>query len=235
MPNKDTLVTVQVNPGRDKPANETTWEDNKDSAMIQLAAMPAPGNGQLTLTAISQGGDDIYGNYIPQQQRPAGTAKWTDTVTATLKPPKPSPPKGKITSWSVTSAKLTYPERHPDFTFGHPLQPVSNITKTMTTQGHQAVTEFIQDWSINGYAYGTGAAGIYDHIEGRIVSENPKKYPITASYKVKFTYEYKVRKCSGSGENRSCHTVTRTGSGTDSGTAFANLQVNGASRVPLAH
>ncbi|WP_449241489.1 CARDB domain-containing protein [Desulfoscipio gibsoniae] len=225
MPNKDTLVTVQVNPSRDKPANETTWEDNKDKAMIQLAAAPAQGNSQLILTAKSQGGKDMSGKYVPPQQRPDGTAKWTDTVTATLKPPTPTPPKGTLKSWSITSAKLTYPKKNERFSFGSPYPPQGTVTINMTNGGHTSTVTFKQDWGMDG-------AKIYSQFEQKLMAAKKKPYPITATYTIKYTYEYKVKhrscKKTGSGK-RSCHTwyETKTGTGTDSGTVTAQLLVNG--------
>ena len=84
-----------------------------------------------------------------KQSRPAGTAKWTDHVTATLKPSAPVPPKGKLDSWKITSAKITYPKKHSKITFGTPYQPQGTITKNMKLNGHTATIEFQQDWSLD--------------------------------------------------------------------------------------
>jgi hypothetical protein len=225
MPAGDTTVKVEVNPYRNQPASEITWEDNSDSITVKLAVAPRPGNGQLILTAMSQAGEDLYGEYHPSEPRPAGTAKWTDTVTATLKPPAPNPPKGKLKSWSITSAKLTYPKRHPRFVFGNPLPPEGTTTVNMTTGGHTSTVSFREDWALDG-------TGIFSQIQDRLVAETPKHYPISATYSIHYTYEYKIRHRSchtRSDGSRSCHTwyETKTGSGTTGGTATAQLLVNG--------
>ena len=227
----DTTVLVEVNPYCNQPANELTWEDNKDTATIKISTAEPENNGQLILTARSEGGTDAQGIYIPPQIRQPGTAKWWDIVTATLKPPAPMPPKGALKSWSITSAKLTYPKKHPDWAFGHPLDPVGTTTINMSTGGRTANVQLREDWS----NYGTN---IYDMVTKHLIP-GPTKYNISATYSISYTYEYEVkrRSCSGSGENRSCHTwyEIRTGSGTTSGSASAELLVNGTSKRPLAN
>jgi len=200
-------VTVEVNPGRNMPPDEMSWSDNKDSVTIDRLEDTSGGNSKLSFNP--------------------NPAKWWEMVTATLSPPKPTPPRGTITSWSISSAKLTYPKKHPDWTFGHPLDPVGTTTVNMSTGGHTSTVDFRQDWSNYG-------AEVYDVIDGRLIP-GPTYYPISAEYKIDYTYKYKVRKCSGSGENRRCRTVTRTRSGSDSGTASAKILVDGTSRVPKAH
>lgn len=166
----------------------------------------APANGRLTFSAVSQD------NSIT---RPANTAKWTDHVTATLSPKKPTPPKGTITSWSVTSATLNYPSKNPKFTFGHPLPPVGTKTITMNPSGHKATVTFDEDWSLNG-------ANIYDIIARKMV-DGPTNYTITANYTVRFIYKWTTT----THHNGHSHTVTHTASGTESGTESGTLLVNG--------
>ncbi|SFF97623.1 hypothetical protein SAMN05660649_00294 [Desulfotomaculum arcticum] len=154
MPDSSTLVTVQVNPGHNQPPDETTWDDNKDSVTINLSApVPPPviqtGSG-LTFQAVSQysvvTGKPDTGNSIRQPN----TARWTDTVTAYLRPLKVvssvsgndaidytiavAPPKPDIESecgtasynqlddYSIT-ATLIYPKQNPRYTFGDPVPP----------------------------------------------------------------------------------------------------------------
>ncbi len=207
MPDSDARVELEVNPGRNMPPDEMSWSDNKDSVTIDRLEDTSGGNSKLSFNP--------------------NPAKWWEMVTATLSPPKPTPPRGTITSWSISSAKLTYPKKHPDWTFGHPLDPVGTTTVNMSTGGHTSTVDFRQDWSNYG-------AEVYDVIDGRLIP-GPTYYPISAEYKIDYTYKYKVRKCSGSGENRRCRTVTRTRSGSDSGTASAKILVDGTSRVPKAH
>ncbi|MCF8010908.1 MAG: hypothetical protein K9L17_08355 [Clostridiales bacterium] len=244
MPSNDTTVAVEVNPNHDMPKNESTFSDNKDSTTIDKIASSLPSNPHLVLQATSPAGKDIHGDYHPAEKRPQGTAKWGDTVKATLKPDKPSAPRGHVTSWRITFAKITYPKRHQKFTFGHPVQPVSNTTKTMTLQGHQAVAEFHENWSINGYASGTGAAGVYDWIQEKTVSQNPKEYPVSAEYSIHFEYKYEIRHVDhdtwtdSEGNTHSdtdvwYETIRKDDSYSD--TVNTKLLVNGAARVPLAH
>lgn len=185
-------ITVTVEPGE-----EIIEEEDPDEG----------GSDGLTFQAVDQ---------LREDKRPANTAKWTDWVTATLKAKKPSPPKGSITSWSVTSAKLTYPKKAEKFTFGHPLPPEGTVTVDMNPSGHGATVEFMEDWSMNG-------AFIYDSLAGKMV-DGPTKYQITASYTVDYTYKWKT---SHRGSDGKKHTTTHTGSGTDSGTVSGNLLVNG--------
>jgi len=207
MPDKDVTVELEVNPNRNQPLDESSWADNKDNVTIAVAVAPPQGSANLILTP--------------------NPAKWWEMVTATLKPSAPSPPKGTLTSWSITSTKLTYPKKHPEWTFGHPLDPVGTITTNMSTGGHTSTVEFREDWSNYG-------ADVYDVIDGRHIL-SPTYYPISVEYKINYTYKYKVRKATGSGENRRWRTVTRTRSDTESGSASAQILVDGTSRVPKAN
>ncbi|MDI6906421.1 MAG: hypothetical protein QMC81_02875 [Thermoanaerobacterales bacterium] len=204
---------------------ETDESDNIVEVRLSVIGPPPPsGPGSLTFTAVSQSG---------KYTRPPGTAKWTDWVTATLTVPAPTPPKGTLKSWSITSAKLTYPKKHPWFTFGSPWPPQGTKTINMTPQGHTATAKFQEDWSLNGapvYArYIDGDGELVD--EGEVPGET--YYPITATYTVHYTYEYQVRHRSCSTDangHRSCDTwyETKTGSGTDSGTVSGRLLVDGS-------
>ncbi|WP_027365742.1 hypothetical protein [Desulfotruncus alcoholivorax] len=195
---------------------ETTEEDNTIQITVFVSQPPPPsGPGSLTFQAVSQD---------RSKSRPAGTAKWTDWVTATLKPPAPTPPKGNLDSWEITSAKLTYPKKSPNFTFGTPYGPVGTKTITMNPNGHVAKVEFQEDWAMDG-------AKIYSLIEKRMMAEAPKNYTITASYTVEFKYQYRVRKTDSNGNT---HYVTRYGTGSDSGTVTGQLLVNGTGVNSLA-
>ncbi|MFZ5898534.1 MAG: hypothetical protein ACOYU7_05090 [Bacillota bacterium] len=204
---------------------ETDEEDNIVEVQLSVIGPPPPsGPGSLTFTAVSQSGT---------YSRPPGTAKWTDWVTAKLTVPAPTPPKGTLKSWSITSAKLTYPKKHPWFTFGSPWPPQGTKTINMTPQGHTATAKFQEDWSLNGQPM----IGWYCNEDTEeIIKEDvpgPTYYPITATYTVQYTYEYQVRHrdCdTDANGNRHCHTwyETKTGSGTDSGTTSGRLLVNGS-------
>ncbi len=204
---------------------ETDESDNLIDVEVPVIGPPPPtGPGSLTFTAVSQSG---------KYARPPGTAKWTDWVTATLTVPEPTPPRGTLKSWSITSAKLTYPKKHPWFTFGSPWPPQGTKTINMTPQGHKATAKFQEDWSLNGAPV---YARYYDPNYDEIVDEGevpgPTYFTITATYTVQYTYEYQVRHVRYSTgpdgkRHRDIWYETKTGSGTDSGTATGKLLVNG--------
>jgi len=169
-------------------------------------------NGSLTFQAVSQDG---------KQYRDPNRAMWTDVVTATLTlpvktkvtkdssvdydttvaPPKPTergcepkePNCNKITEWRIVSAELSYPTQNPNFTFGHPLDPVgvTTIPMEISEDGHTATATFKEQWAMNG-------ANIYDVFLGKEVCTEPKNYDITVSnivvnidYK-EYTFEEKL-------------------------------------------
>ncbi|HBT19939.1 MAG TPA: hypothetical protein DEA47_00985 [Peptococcaceae bacterium] len=82
---------------------DADWEDNEMEITIDPAGVDT-GTSRLTFQAVSQN---------RKITRPENTAKWTDWVTATLRPKKPTPPRGTIVSWHITSATLTYPKNIP--------------------------------------------------------------------------------------------------------------------------
>ncbi|MEG6512401.1 hypothetical protein V6C32_10805 [Desulforamulus ruminis] len=232
------LKAVIDTPPLENKYTETTEDDNVAEISLTTGILAPPGgNGQLSFQAVSQGGKDVYGKYLPPTNRPINTAKWEDMVTATLKPPAPTPPKGKLTSWSITSANITIPVRHPKFSFGTPYPPVSKQTLAMTSSGHTATAAFKETWGIDGFNRG-GSAGVYSPIEKRVMAATPKDYNITATYNIHYTYEWqeKKRKCSRSSSGKKkCRTitVTKTGSGNTSGSASGVLRVDGAGKVPF--
>ncbi|NSW82742.1 MAG: hypothetical protein HPY90_05615 [Syntrophothermus sp.] len=103
---------IDISPIEDR-YEETTNEDNVKKKTVQVKeeqpSQPVQGSsgpGSLTFQAVTQD---------RSKSRPAGTAKWTDWVTATLKAPTPTPPKGWVTYWEITSATLSYPKKTPGF------------------------------------------------------------------------------------------------------------------------
>lgn len=149
--------------------------------------------------------------------RPKNTARWTDYVTATLKPPAPLPPWGRIDWWEITGASLTYPKKNPGFTFGTPYPPVGTKTISMKPDGHVATVEFQEDWGMDG-------ARIYSLLEKKLMAENPEEYTLTARYTIKYQYSWTEIETDDDGTIISW-TETRTG--TTSGTASGKLLVNG--------
>lgn len=200
---------------------EPTYADNKVDIDVPVKEITLPDHpsAKLTLQAVSQD---------RSIKRPAGTAKWTDLVTATLTVDRPKPPKGQLDWWKVTWEIIEYPKQHPEFTFGTPYPPSG--TKTVSvgksrTDGSDRFTnppqltkislntEFKEDWAMDG-------ANIWSQIEERLMAAAPKKYAITARYKVSYKYTYKV--CF---PQDGCRWESSTGSYT--GTEGAMLLVNG--------
>lgn len=217
-------VRVAVNSA--KSIFESTYKDNYVDVVVKPIQVLPPGDqegtsgggdngsgsvsGELIFYARSQGGQDIYGNYKPPENRPVNTAKYADIVKAVLRPKPPTPPRGRLVSWEITEAHLTYPKRHPDFWFGHPVEPVGTVTVSMVPNGHEATVEFEQDWSLAG-------APIYDMATDQMAPP-PTYYTITASYTIRYVYEY--TECDEDG----CWTVRKEA--TASGTASGKLLVN---------
>lgn len=168
------------------------------------------GSGSLIFRAVSQD---------RKITRELNTAKWTDWVTAELRPPAPTPPRGHLDWWEITSAELTYPLKNPEFTFGTPYPPVGTKTVQMKPNGHVATVEFQEDWAMDG-------AKIYSIIEDKIMAEYPKSYTITAKYTIK--YQYSWTECDEDG----CWTETRIA--TTTGTVSGSLLVNGTGVNSLA-
>ncbi|MEG6617489.1 hypothetical protein V6C27_13835 [Peptococcaceae bacterium 1198_IL3148] len=187
-------IIVKVNPAENKPAIETSWNNN--TSVVSIAAgtftpppSPVPGSeskADITFKAVNQDGSVV---------REPGTAKWTDSVTATLtvtKPPIPftQPIKGgdyisdiKVTGWNIEWAKITYPKKHSEFTFGNPLEPVGTKTVNMTPAGNSATATFKQDFSMDG-------AKVYNQVTKQLMADSPRRYPIHCQYRIKYTYEW---------------------------------------------
>ncbi len=202
------LKGVIDTPPLENKYQETTEEDNiVQTTVLVRQPPPSPGSGSLTSQAVSQDGTIT---------RPTGTAKWTDRVTATLRPERPTPPRGSLDWWRVTNASLTYPKKNYNFSFGTPYGPSGTRTISMNASGHTANATFEEDWAMDG-------ARIYSMIERRMMAEHPKNYTITADYAITYQYSYYVWR--GSGEDR--HKVKRTRTGTNTGGASGQLLVNG--------
>ena len=226
---EDRPYKVRVAVNSCKSIFESTYKDNYVDVVVKPIQVPLPPGdqggtttgggedgsgsvaGELVFYARSQGGQDIYGNYKPPEDRPVNTAKYADIVKAVLRPKPPTPPRGRLVSWEITSATLAYPKRHPDFWFGHPVEPVGTVTVSMVPNGHEATVEFEQDWSLAG-------APIYDMATDQMAPP-PTEYTITASYTIRYVYEY--TECDEDG----CWTVRKEA--TASGTASGKLLVNG--------
>ncbi len=191
--------------------NEPNYSDNVVTTLVEVQEMTEPvyDDPYLTLRAITQDGE---------LWRPEGEAKWTDFVHATLTVPRPKPPKGHLDWWEISYAKLTYPCKNSEFTFGTPYPPEGTTVESMDVPGEglesekEATLVFQEDWAMDG-------AGIYSQLEGYMMAEDPRYYPITVNYKV--TYQYSYRKC----DEDSCWTVTKVKSYTS--TAKESLLVNG--------
>ncbi|OPY61668.1 MAG: Bacterial Ig-like domain (group 2) [Pelotomaculum sp. PtaU1.Bin065] len=165
---------IYVNPQH--VVTESTYDDNYMDGTLRINEpyrVPASsGPGSLTFQAVSQ-----YGDW-----RDPGTARWTDDVTATLAPPEPVPPQGWITSWQITSASLTYPQRHPEFSFSHPVIPEDTTTINMQPEGHTAMATFEEDWSTHGMF-------AIDCLTGEDLS-TPRWFDISTSYNISYEYQW---------------------------------------------
>jgi len=230
MPDKDVVVTLKVNPNRDMPPNETTWADNKDSVTIKKNNLKPILNDNLRLTARSQGGEDLFGNYNPPQDRTPGTAKWGDIVTAELAA-RGAPDLGScysLKTWKLESAIIEFPKKHPDFTFGSPLEPVGKETMSMNITGDRtAIIKFRENWSLNG-------AEIYDPLKGQKVP-GPTCYDIKVTYTMLWEYRKGHRGCCGEEECDPCCKDWEDYEKHPTYTVTAKLLVNGTGVQPFAH
>ncbi|MGI9862517.1 hypothetical protein SDD30_14145 [Moorella naiadis] len=215
------------------PPDDRDWSNNSKEVYVPpVIPQPSGGSGNLTLQAYSQAGQDIYGNEVPSMAREPGTAKWTDTVKATLTIPQPDLnqilPESilkynpRITSWQVLGATITYPKRADDFTFGHFVPPDGTVTVNMDYPGDEmtpdvssveARASFREDWS-------TAGAPIYD-METKEMVPGPTEYPIAVKYQIKVKYEY----CVPDPDSGKCDLVQAETA--VNGSAADNLLVNG--------
>jgi hypothetical protein len=147
-------------------------------------------SGILSFAALSQTG----------ASRPAGTAEWTDMVTARLTsdaPPQPttsSPNYITGWTWSISNATLDYPSQNPDFTFGYPIDPVAGAETplSMATQNSStAKASFREAWSMDGAGNGRGIYSIIKNPPG-IMAATATPFSITASWTIKSNWTLMV-------------------------------------------
>lgn len=203
---------------------ETTHADNLVSDVISVDVPQPPaaqGSGSLSFQAVRR---DPETREITKWFEP-GTAKWDTFVITTLHTPEPTPPKGTVTEWHITSAY--YPRVADDWTFVHHVDPDGTVAVDMTTEGHTATVEFLEDWSNVG-------APIYDMLADDYTNEarlSPRDYEITADYAIHYTYEWYEWVPDGKGGSVK---VKRTAEGDTSGSTAGYLTVNGTDSVPLS-
>jgi hypothetical protein len=155
-------------------------------------------SGALSLTAVSQAG----------ASRPAGTAEWTDMVTARLTSDAPPAPAASSPNyiigwtWSISNVTLNYPaQAQPGpngtggFSFGYPVDPPGQmengvyVATTMTpvsmaTQSSStANTSFREAWSMDGVGNGRGIYSIIKNPPG-IMAATATPFDITATWTV---------------------------------------------------
>lgn len=219
---QDSVLIAKIRP---MEGDDADWSNNSKQVVVPLKKEDgAPDQpGSLTFQAVSQ---------TRSKARPAGTAKWTDWVTATLRPPTPDPPRSDawIEDWWIESASLAYPKKNPNFTIGCPYPPSGTRTVSMkVVDKHTAKVEFREDWALDG-------APVYCLLEGRLMAEEPKYYTITARYTVGYVYAWLERRtgsytvCDSKGKcttHSYTYYVKRTAQGSDSGTVTGRLLVNG--------
>lgn len=85
MPKDAAVVTVEINPDRNRPADETSYEDNKATCTVNPIAVAIPPDSDSNRLKIK----------ISAPSRVKAFTKWKYTVTVTTNyPPPPPPPPG---------------------------------------------------------------------------------------------------------------------------------------------
>jgi len=163
-------------------------------------------SGALNFTAVGQAGTSM----------PAGTAEWTDMVTARLTSDAPPAPTASspnyITgwTWNISNVTLNYPtQAQPGpngtggFSFGYPVDPPGQmenglyVATTMTpvsmaTQSSStASASFREEWSMDGVGNGSGIYSIIKNPPG-IMAATATAFEITATWTVKSNWTLMV-------------------------------------------
>ena len=213
----ESVLVAKIRPA--ESSKDANWDDNAKELIIPLTGMEQEipeGDPHLKLTVITQDGQVI---------RPENTAKWTDRITADFTAPS-APHLGscyRLKKWELQKAEITYPKKHPMFTFGNPLPPVGTITLPMAVnkENNTATITFKEDWSMNG-------APIYNYVLKKQIP-GPTLYPITVKYEILWEYE-KGRKeyyTTSDGKRKSRCVDWKSYSKTRTGSVTVKLLVNG--------
>lgn len=203
LPEGSHVIYAFVNQRKDQPKNEPDYTNNEAEAIITVKPNIIPqkfgGGDELKLQARG---------FRTGEFRPPYEARWMDWVTATIEPNKIitatrtgdvippgyiAPPviQSSCTSftslvdWEITEAQLTWPKRHPEWTFNDPMPPEGTNTKAMTPEGHIATLDFKEDWSNAGFEM---FAILQD--PNKLTNAEPETFPVSVTYTVKITYDY---------------------------------------------
>jgi len=199
---KDSVLTAKILPV--DPDTDIDMSNNEMTVTVPaVGAVTGSGEGELILRAVSPEGYDVWGKWQPSVERPVNTAKYGDTITAYFTAPGPPGSLGRcyrLKNWELKSARIKYPKRHPDFTFGWPKDPVGTVVKDMDIDGNKATISFLEDWSLNG-------AFLFIAPENRMV-DGPTYYDVTVDYEMLWEYEKGRRECyTDENWERHCHCV----------------------------
>lgn len=217
----DSVIVARIVPI--EPDTDVDMSNNEKKVIIPSAGEEEVviGEGTLVLKAKSPEGYDVWGRWQPSVERPVNTAKYGDTITAYFTAPPPPNPGWdcyRLKEWKLLEAKIVYPKRHPDFTFGWPKPPQGTVTLNMKIddEENKATASFLEDWSING-------SFVYILPEKRMV-DGPTYYPVTVQYKMLWEYRKGRKECDENG----CRCVDwEDHSRTLSKTVTVKLLVNG--------
>jgi len=217
---KDSVIVARIVPV--EPDGDIDYSNNEMKMVISaIGVAKDSGEGTLILKAKSPEGYDVWGRWQPSVERPVNTAKYGDTITAYFTAPGPPDVDWdcyRLKEWKLIEAKIVYPKRHPDFTFGWPKPPQGTVTLGMKIdeEENKATASFLEDWSING-------ANVYILPEKRMV-DGPTYYTVTVNYKMLWEYRKGRKECDENG----CRCVDwEDHSRTLSKTVSVKLLVNG--------
>ncbi|WP_333871258.1 Athe_2463 domain-containing protein [Desulforamulus putei] len=152
MPKDSAIVTVEINPDRDRPANESSYEDNKASCTVKPIAVVIPPSSESSKLKIK----------ISAPSRVKAFTKWKYTVTVTTNypPPPPPPPGGKSPKPPTITMNMSATGQNIDFNIGYRIDdgyqkiiPVNKTDKKVFSAG----------WGKNThtFTYEYPATGIY--------------------------------------------------------------------------
>lgn len=146
MPGKDTVVSVEVNPEKNKPSNELNWADNIDQSTITLLEMQEESEDSRLEVTITPELDFIPNNMT--------AVKFTVTVRAYV----PEPPPGSFCDPRTVALKVDAQGQiatkyNHDTGDQNPYTHVINETKTFTA--------YCGRWTEKTYSFTIPSAGLY--------------------------------------------------------------------------
>ncbi|SHE59987.1 hypothetical protein SAMN02745133_00757 [Desulforamulus putei DSM 12395] len=152
MPKDAAVVTVEINPDRNKPANETSYEDNKATCTVNPIVIVIPPDHDSSRELKIK---------ISAPSRVKAFTKWKYTVTVTTNyPPPPPPPDGPEPKPPIITMNMSATGQNIDFNIGYRIDdgyqkiiPVKKTDKKVFSAG----------WGKNThtFTYEYPATGIY--------------------------------------------------------------------------